>query len=233
MDILTGTSGFSYQEWKGAFYPEKLPGSEMLRFYASRLRSVEINNTFYRMPGADMLAAWAEQVPEHFRFAVKASRRITHSKRLKDAADETRFLLSRLEALGAKLGAILFQLPPHLKKDLPRLRDFLALLPPATPAAFEFRDASWREDDVLAALQESNAAWCVADTDDQESAAIATASWGYLRLRRSAYPAEALAAWVRRLHGEPWTHAFVFFKHEDAGAGPRLAAELERLAASP
>jgi uncharacterized protein YecE (DUF72 family) len=158
MDIRTGTSGYSYKEWKGPFYPEKLSAKEMLSFYAARLGSVEINNTFYRMPKKEVLDSWAAQVPAHFRFAVKASRRITHLKRLKEVGEETAFLLGNLEALGEKLGCVLFQLPLNLKCDLERFDRFLDLLPERSPAAFEFRNESWHCDDVLSRLRARNLA---------------------------------------------------------------------------
>jgi len=233
MRVLAGTSGFSYDEWKGTFYPEKLPGSRMLGYYAERLPAVEINNTFYRMPGANVLDSWAGQVPEQFRFAVKASRRITHIKRLKDAAEETAYFIDRVDRLGEKLGATLFQLPPYFRKDRERLASFLALLPERAPAAIEFRHASWFEDDVLDTLRDHNVALCIADADEgDEATPVATASWGYLRLRRAAYGERELDAWLEKARALRWEHAYAFFKHEDAGAGPELAARFMSRAAS-
>lgn len=234
MRILAGTSGFSYKEWKGSFYPEDLPAQEMLRFYAERLPAVEINNTFYRMPKAQLLAGWSEQVPDGFRFVLKASQRITHFKRLKDAAEEVGYFFRVAATLGDRLGPVLFQLPPNLKKDLPRLADFLAALPPATRAAFEFRHASWFEDDVFETLRARGAALCIAEDEELATPPVATAGWGYLRLRRPDYGEEELAAWADRVRSQAWDEAYVFFKHEDAGAGPRLATRLlARLAPSP
>jgi len=222
-----GTSGYSYKEWKGIFYPEKLPQKEMLEYYATQLSTVEINNTFYRMPRASVVEGWGEKVPETFRFVFKASQRITHFKRLKNAEDETGYLIATLENLGDRLGAILFQMPPNMKKDLERLHDFLGTLPKGIKGALEFRHDSWRDDAVFDALRAHNLAWCIADTEkEDDTPMVSTADWGYLRLRRPDYDAAALDAWVERIGAQQWQYAFVFFKHEDAGAGPRLAKEL-------
>lgn len=229
--LRAGTSGFSYEGWKGSFYPEDLPARRWLAYYAERLPAVEINNTFYRLPKASVLAGWAEQVPEDFRFAIKASRRITHIKRLKGAEDETGYLVEVLAALGPRLGAVLFQLPPNLKLDVERLARFLDLLGGRVPAAFEFRHESWRDAQVVDLLRERGAALCGADVDDEAAPElVATAPFAYLRLRRSAYAAGDLAEWSARLRRLAVPDAYVFFKHEDAGVGPRLAAELMALA---
>lgn len=232
MRIFVGTSGYSYAEWKGSFYPAGLPAAKMLSHYAQQLPAVEINNTFYRLPKRSVLEGWAAQVPEGFRFALKASRRITHIKRLVDAESETGYLLRTVDALGAKLGVILFQLPPYLRKDLPRLERFLGLLPEGVRASFEFRHPSWFDDDVCTALRERDCALCIADTEAEAAAMTATAGWGYLRLRRSAYSDAELREWVHRLQAQTWDVAYVFFKHEDEAAGPRLAARLSELAGS-
>ena len=235
MTLRAGTSGYSYKEWKGPFYPEKLPAKEMLAFYAGRLPTVEINNTFYRLPKKEVLAGWAEQVPEAFRFVVKASRRITHFKRLKGTEDETGYLLSTLGVLGERLGAVLFQLPPNLACDLERLDAFLALLPEGGRHAFEFRHPSWAEEPAVAErLRDRNAAWVVSDTEEAPVQEIpATADWGYLRLRRPDYTAADLAAWAKRIASAGLADAFVFFKHEDEGAGPRMAERFLELAERP
>jgi len=226
MQLSVGTSGFSYAEWKGPFYPADLAGSEMLAYYAARLPAVEINNTFYRLPRRSVLEGWAAQVPEAFRFAVKASQRITHRKRMKDAGDETRYLLDVTQALGERLGVILFQLPPNLKLDLERFDRFLEVLPLETRAAFEFRHASWLDPKVLERLCARSLAWVVNDdADGPPPDFLVTAPRAYLRLRRPSYTHEELAAWAARLRARELAEAFVFFKHEDAGAGPRLAAE--------
>jgi uncharacterized protein YecE (DUF72 family) len=229
LKVLVGTSGFAYKQWKGTFYPEKLPDAEMLGFYSRRFPTVEINNTFYRMPSRSVLARWAEETPAGFTFVLKAPQRITHQKRLGDVADEVSYFLGTSSALGGKLGPLLFQLPPFLKKDVPRLRSFLALLPPDRRAAVEFRHGSWFDEEVFAALRERGAALCAADTDEGEEAAgrvVPTAAWGYLRLRRAEYGEADLAAWAERIRAQPWPEAYVFFKHEESGRGPDLAARL-------
>jgi uncharacterized protein YecE (DUF72 family) len=226
MRIRIGTSGFSYKEWKGTFYPEDLPPSEMLRFYSGRFSSVEINNTFYRMPQASVLSGWAEQVPDGFTFALKASQRITHRSRLKEAGDAVRFFFGVATTLGDRLGPVLFQLPPNLKKDLPRLLDFLPHVPAGSRAAFEFRHASWFDEDVYGALRASGAALCIAEDEDLATPVVATTGWGYLRLRRQDYGPEALTGWAQRIREQEWSDAFVFFKHEDEARGPLLAESL-------
>jgi uncharacterized protein YecE (DUF72 family) len=233
MRVLTGTSGFAYKEWKGAFYPEDLKADRFLSYYASRLSVVEINNTFYRMPTAAQLDKWAAEVPESFVFVLKVSQRITHLKRLRNCSEELDYFLKTAAVLGPRLGPLLFQLPPYLKKDVARLRDFLALLPAGTPAAFEFRDASWFDDETYAALREKGAALCIADTDETPAEGppvVPTAPFGYLRLRRADYDDGALSAWSARIRTQPWDRAFVFFKHEDAGKGARLAERFATIA---
>ena len=223
--LWTGTSGFSYKEWKGSFYPEKLPANRMLEYYSQQLASVEINNTFYRLPRAEMLEKWASQVPDDFAFVLKASRRITHMKRLKDAGDPLDYLVTTaVGALGERLGPILFQLPPYLRKDVERLRDFLAIVPDTVRAAFEFRHESWFGDDVYQALADHGAALVTADTGEGEAPVVETARFGYARLRRPGYGDAELAEWVEALRRSAWSDVFVFFKHEDEGAGPRMAA---------
>jgi len=234
MRLSIGTSGYSYKEWKGPFYPEKLAASKMLAYYAERLPAVEINNTFYRLPRAQVLETWSDQVPEDFRFSIKASRRITHFKRLRGADDETGYLLSTLETLGSRLGAVLFQLPPNLKCDVDRLASFLGLLAKGTRAAFEFRHESWHDDAVHGLLRERNFALCQSDSDDAPLEQVtSTADWGYLRLRRPGYTAGGLADWAGRVRETGWNEAFVFFKHEDEGAGPKMATEFLGLAGRP
>jgi uncharacterized protein YecE (DUF72 family) len=231
MQFFVGTSGYSYKEWKGSFYPEKLPQKEMLRYYAARLGTVEINNTFYRMPRASVLESWAQQVPEGFRFVLKASQRITHHKRLRDAGDETEYLIRTAAVLQQRRGPLLFQLPPDFKKDLPRLEAFLSLLGDGGPAALEFRHASWFDGDVFECLRANSCALCFADMEESPGAdLVRTAPWGYVRLRREDYTDESLREWIERLRAQGWDEAYVFFKHEDAGTGPRLAARFLELA---
>jgi uncharacterized protein YecE (DUF72 family) len=227
--VLAGTSGYSYAPWKGVFYPEKLPSAKMLGYYATRLPAVEINNTFYRMPNADLVGRWAAEVPDGFAFALKAPKRITHDRRLAGTEDAVRQLFATATVLGAKLGPVLFQLPPNQKKDLPKLEAFLANVrataPDARPA-FEFRHDSWFADDVYAALRASSAALCIAEAEDLATPLVATAPWGYLRLRREDYGDAEVAAWAERIAGQPWSDAYVFFKHEDGAKGPALAEGL-------
>jgi uncharacterized protein YecE (DUF72 family) len=224
VNLYVGTSGYSYKEWKGKFYPEDLPANRMLRYYGERFRTVEINNTFYRMPKASVLEAWAAEVPADFKFVLKASQQITHFKRLKDAGDSVSYLLDTAGVLKERLGPLLFQLPPNLKKDLPRLREFLALLPPHRRAAFEFRHQSWFDSEVFDLLREYHAACCIAEAEnDLEIPFVSTADWGYLRLRRPDYGDAELKAWVKRVRQQDWQDAFVFFKHEDEGKGPQMA----------
>jgi uncharacterized protein YecE (DUF72 family) len=224
MNSYVGTSGYSYQEWKGSFYPENLPQKQMLHYYGENFRTVEINNTFYRMPKVPVLEAWAAEVPEDFRFVLKAPQRITHLQRLIDVDDSVSYLFDVAAALKERLGALLFQLPPALKKDMPRLRDFLALLPPQRRAALEFRHESWFDAEVFALLQHNNVAMCIAEAEEgPEVPFVATADWGYLRLRRADYGSAELQKWAELVRGQNWRDVFVFFKHEDAGTGPMLA----------
>jgi uncharacterized protein YecE (DUF72 family) len=224
-----GTSGYSYKSWKGSFYPEDLPNKEMLRYYGERFRSVEINNTFYRMPSEKVLTDWHDQVPDGFAFVLKASRRITHFKRLKDAGEELSYVLRTSSVLQKKLGPTLLQLPPNFKKDLPRLQDFLKQLPQGWRAAVEFRHASWFEDDVYETLRDHNVAMVIAETDEETVPIVSTTGWGYLRLRRESYDQQQLAEWVERIGGQEWSELYAFFKHEEKGTGPETAAQFVKL----
>jgi uncharacterized protein YecE (DUF72 family) len=229
MRIYIGTSGFSYPPWRGSFYPEKLPTTKMLSYYAERLDAVEINNTFYRMPAPDMLGKWAAETPAGFQFALKSPRRITHEKKLADVADSLTRLREAAGTLGERLGPVLFQLPPFMKKDLPRLQEFVAQLPPGLRAALEFRHESWFSPDVYDALRARDVALCLAESEDLATPVEETSSWGYLRLRRQDYDDAALSAWAERVKARAWKDAYVFFKHEDEGIGPKLAAKFRAL----
>ncbi|MCI0703023.1 MAG: DUF72 domain-containing protein [Planctomycetia bacterium] len=232
MNFFVGTSGYSYPEWKGTFYPAKMPAKQMLGFYSERFRTVEINNTFYRPPTAQLLEGWASQVPANFRFVLKAPQEITHVKQLRDVGEMVSSLVEVSNTLKERLGPLLFQLPPSSKKDTTRLRAFLALIPPSVQIAFEFRHQSWFADEVFGLLREHHSALCVADAeDDLEVPFVSTAEWGYLRLRRPDYDDVALKTWAKRMHEQHWQDCFVFFKHEDAGKGPRLASRLLELLA--
>ena len=229
MQVLAGTSGFSYKEWLGHFYPEKLPGDAMLRYYAERFATVEINNTFYRMPAETMLSNWANEVPARFTFTLKAPRRITHEKRLREAQPDVAEFVRRAQTLGEKLGVLLFQMPPYLKKDLPRLTDFLALLPSGLRAAFEFRNESWQSDDVYQALRARGAMLCVTDTDEGDTPFVVTSDWGYVRLRRTHYDDGDLRPWVERIAAQRLARTYVYFMHEDEALGTRFAQRLNEL----
>ena len=232
MKLYCGTSGFSFKEWKGPFYPEKLPANKMLAFYAERLPTVEINNTFYRMPRKSVLEGWAEQVPDSFRFAIKAPRRITHTKQLADCGEEAGYFFETLEALGQRLGVVLFQLPPHARVGVEKLSAFLELVPEDVPVAFEFRHPSWRDDAVFAALARCDAAWVTAHNDGGVPDELPkTSVHTYLRLRAPSYTDAALQAW--KLRCEAFEHAFVFFKHEDEAAGPAFAERMLVLSGRP
>jgi len=232
MKLYVGTSGYSYKEWKGTFYPQKLPAKQMLPYYSEHFRTVEINYTFQRMPTASILEAWAGAVPAGFQFALKAPQQITHRKRLKDTGDLVANFLEIAGTLKERLGPLLFQLPPTFKKDATRLRAFLALLPREGRVAFEFRHPSWFDDEVFGLLREHHAALCIADEeDDLRVPVVATAAWGCLRLRRPDYDAAALKAWAKQVRKQDWRDVFVYFKHEDEGKGPQLAQRFLDLAA--
>lgn len=231
MKIYTGTSGYSYKEWKGAFYPEKTSPKEMLHAYSERLNTVEINNTFYHMPTEKMLGSWAEQVRDDFVFALKAPQTITHWKRLKNTASETEYLFRSLSTLERKLGPVLFQFPKSFRADKPALEAFLALVPDTALCAFEFRSPSWINDDILDLLRKKGCSLCIADSDEERARVLITTSpWGYLRLRRSDYTDADLSQWAERVLAQKWERAFVFFKHEGEGAkGPELAMRFQGL----
>jgi uncharacterized protein YecE (DUF72 family) len=229
--ILAGASGYSFKEWKGHFYPERIKPGDMLSFYAERLPTVEINNTFYRMPDGSVVAGWAGSTPKRFRFAIKAPRRITHLARLRTetAADPVHLLYSTLAALGAKRGPVLFQLPPNLKPDVARLTDFLSLLPESHGAAFEFRDDNWFTDEVLDALRKAGAALCVCEREGHAAPPLVeTAPWGYVRLRLESYSDDDLRQWAARLAATGWQQIYVYFKHEPTA--PPYAQALMRFA---
>ncbi len=227
MNARVGTSGYNFPEWKGSFYPPKLPESQMLEYYAQRLGTVEVNYTFYRMPNAKTVAGWDAATPAAFTFVLKAPQRITHIARLRDVDDPLRFFLETARKLGPKLGPILFQLPPNFKKDLDRMNDLLTQFPADLRCAWEFRHESWFTDEVYQALRVANAALCVADTEEKHTPLVATADFGYMRLRDEGYKQPDLEEWAGRVRelGQAWADAFIFFKHEESGIGPKLAQE--------
>ncbi len=215
MKILAGTSGYAFKEWKGPFYPADLSDKQMLGYYSGKFPTVEINNTFYHLPSEKVLRDWADQVPADFSFAIKASRRITHDRRLKpESVELVEYLLRTTAVLGERLSPILFQLPPNLKKDLDRLRAFLEKLPEGRRYAIEFRHPSWFQDDVRNVLREHDAAMVAIEQEDFSAPVEATASWGYLRLHKLDYDAAAISNWAKRISGGAWQEAYVYFKHD-------------------
>lgn len=220
--LLAGASGYAFKEWKGSFYPEKMQPEAMLAFYAERLPTVEINNSFYQMPKPDVLARWVEATPARFRFSVKAPRRITHDGKLapEKVAEPVAYLYRVLEALGDKRGPVLFQLPPFLRKNAALLQGFLALLPEGHRAAFEFRHGSWFDDEVYALLRGAGASLCLSEREDATPPPLVeTADWGYVRLRLESYTPEDLAAWAARLAATDWREVYVYFMHEPTAPG--------------
>ena len=233
--VLVGTSGYNYTEWKGSFYPEKLSSKKMLPFYAARLPTVEINYTFYRMPTDRLLAGWSEATPDHFRFMLKAPRRITHDARLRRCEETPAAFCDAAQTLGPKLGVLLFQLPPSFKKDLAVLDDFLAVLPKVVRAAFEFRHVSWHDAEVFERLRARRLALCVADSERLTTPVEITADYAYFRLRDQGYQTSDIARWAETIATSTAAcrEVFVYFKHEDQGKGPEFARVLiEALTAS-
>jgi uncharacterized protein YecE (DUF72 family) len=235
-NLYLGTSGFAYDGWKhGVFYPEGLKNREMLSYYASRFPSVEINYTFRRFPTEKTLATWRDRTPEHFRFTLKANQRITHSKRLADADEEVRDFLAVANALGDRLGTVLYQCPPSLKYDRSLIEAFVGYLPPKPRAAMEFRHPSWREARDL--LLEQGVAWCVAETDEHDPGPddLSWEPFGFLRLRRTEYADDELHVWAERIRPalRSGHDVYCYFKHEDEGASPRMADRLHAILGSP
>jgi uncharacterized protein YecE (DUF72 family) len=234
--VWVGTSGYNYPEWKGSFYPADLSSAKMLPYYAARFPTVEINYTFYRMPSEKLVAGWASQTPSPYKLTLKAPRRITHDHRLKNVGELVAGFCAVAGTLGDKLGALLFQLPPNLKKDLPLFDAFLEELPPRVTAAFEFRHPSWFDDDVLERLAGRNLALCIADSEKLSAPVRITTDYAYFRLRDEGYTPADIAAWADTIARETsrCREVFVYFKHEEEGKGPEFAQLLiERLAAHP
>ncbi len=231
MKSWIGTSGFQYAEWKGTFYPETLPASKMLPFYAERFSTTEINYTFRRIPSGKTIESWFNATPARFKFSLKAPQKVTHFAKLRDCADTLRYFYQVILDLESKLGPVLFQLPPAFKKDAPLLASFLNDIPSGSQAAFEFRHTSWFDDEVFALLKNKNMALCIADSEKLSTPVVTTADYGYLRLRREDYQAADIARWAEEINakGNIWSDAFVYFKHEESGTGPKLATEMLRL----
>lgn len=235
MNLHTGTSGYSYKEWKGSFYPKDLPASKMLRFYGEQFGTVEINNSFYKLPTAATVKAWAAEVPANFQFVLKSPQRITHFQKLNNSRAALKEFIKVASVLKGRLGPLFFQLPPNFKVNAERLGGFLPLLPKGTRAAFEFRHPSWFCDEVYALLRKHKAALCYAEEDAEDGEPelkvpfIATTDWGYLRLRRAKYSPAALKKLMKHVRAQRWKDAYVFFKHEDEGTAPRFARQFDAL----
>jgi uncharacterized protein YecE (DUF72 family) len=228
--IWVGTSGYNYPEWKGSFYPEKLPAAKMLPYYAERFPTVEINYTFYRAPTEKILDGWSKATPDPYRLTLKAPKRITHDARLRDCGDAVRQFMEVAATLGPKLGALLFQLPPNLKKDVALFDAFLDAFPPSVCAAFEFRHPSWLDDEIYARLRARNLALCVADSEKLQTPVEITADYAYFRLRDEGYGPDDIERWARIVHEKASScrDVFVYFKHEESGKGPEFARALTR-----
>ena len=224
MSVRTGTSGFSYKDWKPAFYPKDLPAKDFLTHYATKLACVEVNNTFYKRPDKKVLESWAAKVPDTFRFVFKASRYFSAGPGLKNAQKPLEEFFALLEGVGKKLGPLLVVLPPHVKKDVAMLEDFMDAAPKGKRLVIELRDPSWKSDDVLAAMKARDVAWCVNESDEAPVDLVSTAAWSYFRLRKSKYDKKALAAWSERLAGVG--HAYVIFKHDETGVSAKNAVSL-------
>lgn len=231
MKSWVGTSGFQYAEWKGKFYPEDLPAAKMLPFYAEHFSTTEINYTFHRIPPAKTIDNWNKLTPPTFRFGLKAPQKITHWSKLRDCGDTMRYFHDITSGLGEKLGPVLFQLPPNFKKDTFVLADFVNSLPPGMHAAFEFRHESWFSDDVWEIFKKGNVGLCIADTESLATPKVATSDWGYVRLRREDYAKVDIERWADFVRGqkERWSDAYIYFKHEEAGIGPKLAKQMMEL----
>ncbi|MFP4418117.1 MAG: DUF72 domain-containing protein [Chitinispirillaceae bacterium] len=230
MDAFIGTSGYQYSEWSQIFYPVDLKHDKYLKYYGENLNAVEINSTFYRLPGEQILQSWAQQVPQHFRFSIKASQRITHQRLLNtESIGDLEYLLTSTALLGVRLGAILFQTPPTFRPDMRRLEQFVQLFPPEVPAAFEFRHRGWQQQRTTDILASRNFAWCITDSDHRDASFACTADWGYLRLRKSGYTQDQMRWWIEQIRRQPWSRVFVFFKHGTEGAqSPVLARQFSR-----
>jgi uncharacterized protein YecE (DUF72 family) len=235
MNYWIGTSGFQYAEWKGTFYPEDLAAARMLPFYSERFNTTEINYTFHRIPAPKTIENWCKLTPETFRFGLKAPQKITHFARLRDCGDTVDYFYDVVSGLASRLGPILFQLPPNLKKDIALLERFTECLPASLRAAFEFRDSSWFDEEVFSILRRRNACLCIADSEKLATPFEPTADWGYLRLRREDYQVSDVARWAETVQAQApnWSDAFLYFKHEESGTGPKLAKQMLEILREP
>ena len=226
--IWIGTSGFQYPEWKGSFYPEKISLAKMLAFYTEHFSSTEINYSFRRIPSVRTLEIWKAQTPQHFKFSFKAPREITHFRQLKDCAEVVARFNEALKTMENELGVVLFQLPPTSRKDLPLLKDFLVALPDGLNCAFEFRHATWFDDETFAALKARNAALCIADGGELATPIVFTANFAYFRLRREDYTSKDISGWAKviRANQNHFSEIYIYFKHEETAVGPKFAKQL-------
>ncbi len=231
MNFWVGTSGFQYAEWKGTFYPDDLPAAKMLPFYAERFTTTEINYSFHRIPSTKTIEGWWKATPERFKFSLKAPQKVTHFAKLRNCGDTLRYFQQVICDLEGKLGCVLFQLPPALKKDAALLSSFVADLPDGMRGAFEFRDSSWLDDETYELLRSKNLALCIADSEKLATPIVATASYGYLRLRREDYQDANIVKWADEIKAKAgvWSDAFIYFKHEESGIGPKFAARMKEL----
>ncbi len=227
MAVCVGTSGFSYKEWKSNFYPADLPERKFLSYYATRFRGVEIDSTFYRMPTPKTLDAWKDATPDDFRFAIKASQKITHRERLAVPSEALQYQLAILPQLGSRLGVVLYQLPPFYRRDLERLAFFLKALPASPKSAFEFRHVSWFDDATFRLLEENGVALCINDNDEFDCPPVLTAKHTYVRLRRDHYGSEQRTLWKGRFRefSDGGVDVFAFIKHKDNPDAPLIALE--------
>jgi uncharacterized protein YecE (DUF72 family) len=228
MNHWIGTSGFQYAEWKGTFYPEDLPTSKMLAFYTESFSTTEVNYSFRRIPSPKTIQNWYEGTPEHFKFSLKAPQKVTHFAKLKNCGDTMQYFCQVITDLETKLGPVLFQLPPAFKKDTSLLAAFLEEVPAGLRAAFEFRHPSWFDEEVFAVLNAKNIALCINESADLSAPVVATADYGYLRLRREDYTEADMRRWATAIQDKQdvWPDVFVYLKHEESGTGPRLAKQL-------
>ncbi len=231
MTSLIGTSGFQYPEWKGNFYPENLPTARMLPFYAERFSTTEINYSFRRVPSGKTIEGWSKSTPDDFRFSLKAPQRVTHFAKLRNCGEILDQFWRAISGLGLKLGPILLQLPPSFKKDAALLKEFLGVLPAGMRVAFEFRHSSWFDDEVYAHVDKHNAALCIAESSELTTPWVVTSDFGYLRLRREDYKDPDLVRWAEAVQAQKdrWSEAFIYFKHEETGVGPRFARRMMEL----
>lgn len=234
--LYIGTSGWHYAHWRGVFYPEDLPPQEWLRYYAAHFSTVEINNSFYKLPGTETFQAWHRGTPKHFTFSVKANRYITHMKKLKDPQEALHRFFDAVAPLAGKQGPILFQLPPRWRKNIQRLAGFLEALPPTSRYAFEFRDPDWHGEDVYDLLRAHNAAFCIYDLAGFRAPVELTADFAYLRLHGPAgayagrYTKASLRSWAERIRS--WRglkKVYVYFDNDQAGYALANASELKEL----